>query len=201
LLAYIEQSLELYRRLQDPHGVSQALLNLSVYHTQTGAYEKALAAAREAEVVVRGSELASAQAWTHSTIAELLLLQGLRLDEAQEHLESALALFREANQREGILIVEHHLGDLARQREDWTEALMLYEKSLAAAVAGDDRRMQARCCVGLGLTALAQGDVAGAHHHLEAAAALLESLPAFLPPGAQAEFAAACARTGIAQKE
>jgi tetratricopeptide (TPR) repeat protein len=158
-----------------------------------------LAAAREAEIIVGAADLSSARAWTHSTIAELLLLQGESFDEAQAHLDAALALFRDANQREGVLIVQHHLGDLARRRGRWPEAFLHYEESHAAAVAGDDRRMQARCRIGLGLTALAQDDLAGARRHLDAAGALLAGLPAFLPPGAQEEYEQARARTGIPQ--
>jgi predicted ATPase/DNA-binding XRE family transcriptional regulator len=216
LLGYIEQSIVLYRTVGDAHGLNQALLNLGVFHTQTGDYAAALRAVREAEAVVRAAASTSAQAWTHAAAAELLLLQaavdrGLttpktqganpplieaqganpHLGEARTRLEAALALFREASQRDGILIVQHHLGSLARSEGRYADAAALYSASLAAAVESRDERMEARCCAGLGQTALAQGDHAAARRHLTAAAELLRRLPSFLPPAAAEELAAA----------
>jgi predicted ATPase/transcriptional regulator with XRE-family HTH domain len=220
LLAYITQSIALYRRLDDPHGLAQALLNLAVFHTQTGDRPAALAAAAAA---LATSDGAGVRAWAHAQSAELLLIPhespgsnpnppaapdpdldaslnaGIDasleadLDLAQAHLEAALAHFQAANQRDGVSIVQHHLGDLARRRGRLAEAAALYTASHAAALAGDDRRMVARCHMGLGLTALAAGDLPTARTHLAAGRALLAGLPAILPPPTAAEYAAAWA--------
>lgn len=181
LLAYIEQSIALYRRLQDAHGLNQALLNLCVFHTQTGAYTAALAAVREAESVVAAGELSATSAWTHAAVAELLLLQGENLEEAGLRLETALAQFRDGGQRDGALIVQHHLGELARKQGRREEAVAYYRASHAAAVAGNDQRMVARCLAGLGQVALVAGDREAARRYLGAAGDLLACYPPFCP--------------------
>jgi hypothetical protein len=116
-----------------------------------------------------------------------------RLAEVGKRLDAALRLFREANQRDGVMIVQHHLGELARKQGRWEEAAARFGASHAAAVESRDARMEARGLIGLGQVARARGDLVEARRRLGAAAALLEGLPAFLPPGAAAEFAGACA--------
>jgi tetratricopeptide (TPR) repeat protein len=222
LLAAIEQAVALYRRLQDGPGLAQALLTLATFHTQTGALAAALAAAEAAEATLAPGDQAGTRAWTHAMVAELLLLAipdpaGLlpatpaatppatpaptlaaadpapTLAASEARLQTALAHFTAAHQRDGILIVRHHLGDLALKRGRLAEAAALYTDSHAAALAGGDQRMTARCLMGLGRVALAAGDLPTARRHLAAGRALLAALPAFLPPAVQAAYAAAWA--------
>ncbi len=195
LRAYIDESILLYQRLQDAHGLSQALLNLSTFLLQTGDEQAALQAAREAEQVGKASALGSARAWTHATLGELLLLtgQGQVESQAQAHaeLQAALTLFQEGSQQDGILIVEHHLGDLARKQARWAEAAAHFGASHAAALASGNERMVARALIGLGHVAAADGDRPLARRRFAEASALLARLPVFLPRAARAELAAA----------
>jgi tetratricopeptide (TPR) repeat protein len=196
LRAYIEESVVLYRRLQDAHGLAQALLNLCTFYLQTGEMEAALQAGRQAQQVGEAASLSSTRAWTCSTLGELLLLQNTALEDARTQLEMALRLFQEASQPEGVLIVQHHLGDLARRQGRWEEAAASFAGSYAAAVASNNRRMMARCQIGLGLLALARGDRDLARRYLDEAQALLDVLPAFLPAAALAELRSAQAQLG-----
>ena len=182
LRAYIEESIVLYRRLRDAHGLTQALLNLCTFQLQTGDMAAALRTAREAQQMANSAQLTSTRAWSHATLAELLLLQGGDLDEAQSHLDAAMLLFQEANQREGVLIVQHHLGQLARKQGRGEAAAAYFQASHVAAIASNDRRMVARCLIGLGQVALAAGDRASARRSLGEAQRMLAAMPAFLPP-------------------
>ena len=113
-------------------------------------------------------------------------------------LDVARRLLQEAGQREGVCIVQHHLGDLARRRGQSDEAAALFAASYAAASAGDDRRMMARCRIGEGQLALACGDGETARRCLAEAQALLAALPAFLSAAALAELHAAQAAASAA---
>jgi ATP/maltotriose-dependent transcriptional regulator MalT len=170
---------------------------LSTFHAQTGDYAAALRVIGEAEQVAAAGELRPDRAWIHAAWAELTLLAGEALDGVAARLQRAYAYFEESGYGEGMHIVRHHLGELARRQERWEDAMGEFAASHRDAVASGDQRMTARALAGMGRVALATGDAAQAARLLGAAFQLLDALPVFVPAAVAEGYAEAVAAARI----
>ncbi|HMA33334.1 MAG TPA: tetratricopeptide repeat protein [Chloroflexia bacterium] len=171
-LAWIEQSLALYREIPDVEGVANALDNLGWTR------------------LFQGDELAAAQAGEESLalyrarhnqygIASALHLLGWIAMSRQDHTQAAaaftesLALARQLNNRRTVASILNSLGEVARLQEDYGPAALLYRESLALNQEMGSKRGVAMALHNLGYSAHHQGDLP------QAAAYFMESLQLF----------------------
>jgi predicted ATPase/transcriptional regulator with XRE-family HTH domain len=196
LRAYIEEGIVLCRQLNDSHGLAQALINLSTFNAQTGDYATALRVIDEAAQVAAADELRPDRAWIDAAWSELTMVAGEDMAGVAERLRRAFAYFEEAGYGEGMFIVRHHLGELARRQGRWEDAMCEFAASHRDAAAAGDPRMTARALAGMGRVALATGRRAEAACLLDEAGRGLAALPAFLPPRIAEEYRQAVEAVG-----
>jgi hypothetical protein len=90
--------------------------------------------------------------------------------------------------QEGVMLTEHHFGQIARRRGDLAAARQHYRTSLALAHAQHDERMVGRCLAGLGGLAAHAGDDGRAAALLAAAWQRFDRFPPFLAPCDEEEY-------------
>jgi predicted ATPase/serine/threonine protein kinase len=128
--AFMKQSMEIARKLEDKQGVAVSLNALAVNARDRGdvaasraLFEQSLALWREA-----GDRVAVARAL--SNLANVLKLTGDYAG-ARSLYQECLAIFRELGDRTGIAWSLNHEGDVVREQGDSAAARLLYEQSLA----------------------------------------------------------------------
>lgn len=188
LRAFIEESIRICEELGDEQSRSHALLNLGTYYTQTGEYAAAIQTLRQAQSSADATPNLSELGWICASLAELLLISG-PLTEVAALLDRALHLFQLSNKGNGVMMVRHHQGELARREGRWAEAQIAFAESHQLARNAGNMRVVARCLMGLGRVALATGRSETGIAQVQEARTLLSQEPAFLPPEIGREYA------------
>jgi hypothetical protein len=98
-------------------------------------------------------------------------------------------IFEELGVQEGIMLTEHHFGQIARRRGQSDAARAHYRASLRLALQQEDVRMIGRCLAGLGAVLCAAGDTEQAATLLAAAWQRFDSVSPFLAPCDEADYA------------
>jgi predicted ATPase/DNA-binding SARP family transcriptional activator len=171
----LEESLELYRGLDDRKGVALSLLSLADAKVQLGRQEEARPLIDESLSLFR--ELGDQRG-----VADAL---GVRASVADHHCDytaaralytECLSLFRELRDRPGMGWALNSLGQVAQRAGDLEAARRLHEQSLAIWQAMDDRNGIGWSLMNLGHVARAQGDLGRASTLYEEWAAITQEL-------------------------
>jgi predicted ATPase/transcriptional regulator with XRE-family HTH domain len=164
----IEESLILFRQLQDRRSIAHALLGLGQVARDLGDGVRATPYLEESLGLFRDVEYVPGMAFALQALGHVARDQGDHARSSAYYAE-CLALFQEIQDQHGIAWALQGLGDGARDRGDLTQANTYYQESLAL--------MQHICSPygiawalwHLGAVARDEGDTAGAAAHYQAA--------------------------------
>lgn len=172
---YLEQSLSLYRQLEDEWGIAAAYNALAITACHRGDYssaqknfERSLTCWRELS-----DRLATARC-LHS-LANVLRVRGDYL-QAQEALREATAIFDELGDRSGAAWSINQQGDIAREQGAIDEACNYYESGLSVFRTAGDKWGMGRSLADLGYVRCEQGNHDAAQHAYEEALQIFEEL-------------------------
>lgn len=183
----LDDALTLLRALGWTEGIAHALFERGSLETRLGRGEAAQPYFLEALALYQQLGSAHLAAWAQASLGEVAWLRG-DLAAAEARYTSALSAFAASQDRSAILIVTHHLGQIARRLNDVARAGRLYSQSLGMARELSNQHMVARCLAGLAGVALMQSEARRAAGLLGAAFRLFDTLPPFLAPGDRAEY-------------
>ncbi len=183
----LDDALTMLRALGWTEGIAHALFERGSLETRLGRGEAAQPYFLEALALYQQLGSAHLTAWAQASLGEVAWLRG-DLAAAEAHYTSALSAFAASQDRSAILIVTHHLGQIARRLNDVARAGRLYSQSLDMARELSNQHMVARCLAGLAGVALMQSEARRAAGLLGAAFRLFDTLPPFLAPGDRAEY-------------
>ncbi|MFN3331369.1 MAG: hypothetical protein ACK47M_02500, partial [Caldilinea sp.] len=143
--------------------------------------------AEEALLVVAALDRWRDLAWAYEVAGETRWLCD-DLDGAEAAYRQARAIFDELGLQEGVMLTEHHFGQIARRRGDTVTSRQHYRTSLKLAHAQGDERMVGRCLAGLGALAAAAGEDVRAAMLMAAAWQRFDRFPPFLAPCDEGEY-------------
>jgi predicted ATPase/DNA-binding XRE family transcriptional regulator len=186
--AYFAEAIAIHRTANDPNGRAHALLQLSVVDGLEGHYAEARQLAEEALAVLSALDRPRDLAWAYEVTGEARWFCG-DLDAAADAYRQARVIFEELGVQEGVMLTEHHFGQIARRRGRSDAAESHYRASLRLALQQEDTRMIGRCLAGLGGVACAAGDIEQAATLLSAAWQRFDSASPFLSPCDEADYA------------
>ncbi|HHW86424.1 MAG TPA: helix-turn-helix domain-containing protein [Chloroflexi bacterium] len=185
--AYFTESLALHQAADDANGRAHALMQLAVVDGLEGRYAEARQLAEEALLVVATLDRLRDLAWAHEVVGETRWYCD-DMDGAESAYRQARAIFDELGLQEGVMLTEHHFGQIARRRGATAASRQHYRTSLALAHAQGDERMVGRSLAGLGALAASAGDDVQAATLLAAAWQRFDRFPAFLAPCDAADY-------------
>jgi predicted ATPase/DNA-binding XRE family transcriptional regulator len=185
--AYFTESIALHQSTNDANGRAHALMQLSVIDGLEGRYAAARQLAEEALLVVASLDRLRDLAWAHEVAGEARWYCD-DLDGAETAYRQARAIFDELGLQEGVMLTEHHFGQIARRRGAIAASRQHYRTSLTLAHAQGDERMVGRSLAGLGALAAAAGDDVRAATLFAAAWQRFDRFPAFLAPCDEADY-------------
>lgn len=188
--AYFTESIALHQRTNDANGRAHALLQLAVVDGLEGRYVEARQLAEEALLVVSALDRQRDLAWAQEVVGEARWLCD-DLDGAEAAYRQARVTFDELGLQEGVMLTEHHFGQIARRRGEFATARQHYRTSLELAHTQHDERMVGRCLAGLGALAASAGDDEYAATLFAAAWQRFDRFPPFLAPCDEADYAQA----------
>jgi tetratricopeptide (TPR) repeat protein len=165
----LNESLALFRELEDKHGTAIALRYLGRVMLYSGDYERAIVLLQESLVLFRelGEKQSIAALLNH--LGLVALYQG-RHEEVVFFCQESLTLFRDLADKQGIAVALHNLGWAALSQGDYERGTRFCEESLALLRELKHTQGIAALLIDLGYAALYQNE-------LERASALcLESL-------------------------
>jgi predicted ATPase/transcriptional regulator with XRE-family HTH domain len=185
---YQAESLAIYRQLGHTPGIAHVLANQGINANSAGEYRMAITLLTEAVTLQRQAGPRRHVVWALAALGEAEWLVR-DLAAARRHLTEAQAIFQEIGDRSGYALTLHHLAQIDRAEGDLTLAQERYQAALYLFERLKNRHMIARCLAGLGSVAYLSGALGAAAQHLAAAQTIFATLPPFLAPGDQAEFA------------
>jgi len=174
-----EESLTLYRRLDDTRGAAVALNILGNLAMNQGAYARAVALSEESLALYRTLGDKRGMAVALNNLGVVLLHQGA-YERSAALCEESLTLNRELDDKRGISAALHNLGDVAREQGDYRQAVALYAESLALYRTMGDSEGIAGCLEAVARVAYAQGQMERATRFYAAAATLRDAIGASL---------------------
>ncbi len=174
-----EESLTLYRRLDDTRGPAVALNILGNLAMNQGAYARAVALSEESLALYRTLGDKRGMAVALNNLGVVLLHQGA-YERSAALCEESLTLNRELDDKRGISAALHNLGDVAREQGDYRQAVALYAESLALYRTMGDSEGIAGCLEAVARVAYAQGQMERATRFYAAAATLRDAIGASL---------------------
>ncbi len=170
---FLEESLELCRKLGDPAGVAWALNHLGHVARSQNKTEQAIALFTESLSLFRDVGMDWHSAWAINNLGQITYQLGDN-KRAAVFLKEARELFERLGDKQGSAWVTYHLGLVAEAQGDGVSAAELLAESLKMFEAVHELNGSAWGTYNLGLVALTQGDLD------RAAAYLTESLDLFL---------------------
>ncbi len=131
--AHLAHGVTACREHGEAHGTAQALIGLAALAVARGEGEQSthlLGESLEAVAAMEDARLAGIMAgWVSINLAVVARATGDG-ESAERHIEDALGRFRADHLHVGTMMALGDLGDLARDRGDWTRALTLYKEAL-----------------------------------------------------------------------
>lgn len=124
-----DESLALYRALDDPAGIAAALNVLALSARDQGAYQWAEALLTESLTLVRQTGTAQREAALLCNLGIVVRLQGDNAH-AAHYYEQSLALYRDQDDAWGVATVLTNLAEVARDQGQIEQAETLYRESL-----------------------------------------------------------------------
>ncbi len=173
--AWYEESLQLYRDLNDELGIAEALSGLGRVAAAEGDFTAAYSHLSAAINHYRaGGEVRGLSAALNS-LGYVAYARGFAA-EAEALCAESLALRRAAGDQLGMAVTLNSLGAIAVEHGDYERARELYEESLAVRQAFGDKRGQGATLNNLGIIASNLGDYATARGYYAASLALRREL-------------------------
>jgi len=162
---YYQESLDLYRMLQDQRGAGMALGNLGVIAEQKGDHVAARAFYEEALFIFQELGMNRAVAIAFNNLGIIANKQG---DYATTHsyYEQAFAIHRGLDDKAGMAMCLDNLGLVTRYQGDYSQARAYFEESLAISREIGDRHGEATSLSNLGSLACQQEDHAASRTYL-----------------------------------
>lgn len=185
--AYFTESIALHQSTNDANGRAHALMQLAVVDGLEGRYAEARQLAEEALLVVAALDRLRDLAWAQEVVGETRWLCD-DLDGAEAAYRQARATFDELGLQEGVMLTEHHFGQIARRRGEFAAARKHYRTSLELAHAQGDERMVGRCLAGLGALAASAGDDVRAATLTAGAWQRFDRFPPYLAPCDETDY-------------
>lgn len=139
-LELYERAVRVWRKVDDPTGLSAALTGMGLVRHDLGQLDRAARLHREALSLKAQHPVVRAVILNNLGNAQLGLRQ---LDAAEASFGEALAIYRRLQHRAGEGTVLNNLGACAEARLDRARACASYAEALRASLDGDDRRGQA----------------------------------------------------------
>ena len=183
----LDEGMTILRALGWTQGIAHALFERGTLEVRLGRLDRAQPYFVEALTLYQQLGQPHLAAWAQASLGEVAWLRG-DLATAEAHYTLALNEFAGSQDRSAILIVTHHLGQIARRLNDIARAGQLYSQSLRMARELNNQHMVARCLAGLAGVALLQSHPEKAARLLGAAFRLFDALPPFLAPADRAEY-------------
>jgi predicted ATPase/Tfp pilus assembly protein PilF len=162
----LEESLALWRTIDDRPGVARALANQGLVAERQGQYARARGLLEEALAIFRALDARDDIAGTLMALGLVVEFQG-DYRTAWSVLEESLSLFRALGDGWGVANTLGNLAVTATRHGEYARALVLYEEALMQARAVGDRRGIARWLNGLALSLASQGEYERAQAFLE----------------------------------
>jgi tetratricopeptide (TPR) repeat protein len=131
-IAYFEESLSIFRELDDATGAGACLANLATAVQDRGELDRAMALQQEALTLRRGAGDDVGVASTLSNIGVLHYLKA-EYEPAARLLEESLALYRSLGDTGSVAIALNNLGELALKRGRDANAAPLFREGLSLA--------------------------------------------------------------------
>jgi tetratricopeptide (TPR) repeat protein len=181
-----EQSLNLYRGLDDKRGLARTLNSFAVVSRELGSDERAAALYEEGLAVARESGATDLVGSLLNNMAEIARVRG-DYDRARALYEEALSS-RGRVRDFGTLIYLFNLGQVAFAQGDFAEARSFFLESLGIAKELGDRLGSTSCLEGLAGVYALQGEPARAAQLLGAADALRKALNAPVQSADRADY-------------
>jgi predicted ATPase/class 3 adenylate cyclase len=165
---WMEASLRIYQRLEDPKGIVTAQSMLGEILAWNGDYERSIALGEASVAECRGLDDPWSLAWVLCRLGTSLFLQyrdrGEHLQlrdsiaEQERILEESLSIFEQVGDQ--LQIGDHCilLGWMALSRGDLTQASMYFDRALVTAQAMKSSWTEANALHGLGTVAYGQGE-------------------------------------------
>jgi len=155
--ALFDESLTLYRKLDDQQGISVTLYSLGLVAAEQSDYERAQAFTEESLALCRRLGHRTGIARSISHLGDIVFAQG-QYERAGALFEESLALFRQLGHGPGIAHALHSLGAVAWYQDKLEQAVVLLEESLALFRRLANKEGTAWALIHLGDIALLQGD-------------------------------------------
>ncbi len=161
-----QESLALFRELNDPVGIANALYRSGYVAWMRGDPDTARTSYEESLLIAQGEACQDARSETLYYFASLTFFQG-EAPMARRLIEESLALSRELGDQYNIAAALNMLGWILLLQEDVTAARTFQEESLRASQALGNQRGIAHTLSALGEIAYRTGDFAQACEHYE----------------------------------
>jgi tetratricopeptide (TPR) repeat protein len=189
IAAMLEEALHCAQELDDGHKRGFLSQQLAALELSRGQVRAALAHFEQAVEAFRVTGDVFSVAWSQSGCGECALLLG-DLAGARRCFEQGQRTFEATGGREGVLILTHHLARVDLLTGRLIDAANGFARCLALCDASDYPQMHARCLAGLGGVAVRAGQPEMGARLLAAAQRQFDTLPPFLLPPDEAEYAA-----------
>jgi len=160
-LSRCEESVALFQRLEDEHGLPFGLLGLGIAHINRGSDNDAYPLLKEAQQLFKedGNNYFLANTMVH--LGNVSLGLG-KPEETLELLEKALPITYQMGDNWQVSFALNNFGEVARVQGDYARARRYYEESEALLRSMGDKGDLARLVHNLGCVALHEGDLAAA---------------------------------------
>jgi predicted ATPase/DNA-binding response OmpR family regulator/Tfp pilus assembly protein PilF len=172
--AYLDESLTLFRELDDKRGISEALRGVGELALSQGEFERAKDLFEESLALSQELPTSDDRAWSLNHLGRVALEQG-QYERARALLEESLALLRELHVQ-GVAWSLHNLGRLALEQGQYDQAGGLLEESLTLFHELGDKNGLAWSLHNLGRVALEHGAYAQANARTEEGLAVFREL-------------------------
>ncbi|MCE9557554.1 MAG: tetratricopeptide repeat protein [Armatimonadetes bacterium] len=154
---HLEESLDIYRRLEDQGGIARALSVLGPLTVLQGDSDGGRVIMEESLAIYRALGDRRRVALALGNLGALAVMMGDN-EAARTLQEESLAVLRELGDRMGSAIVLVNLGEMAHDRGDFAEAKVLVEESLSLSRESGDQWCMAQAMDILGMVDLERGE-------------------------------------------
>lgn len=173
-LPLIEESIAIYRQLDDKPGIAEALrecgwtvYNMHLPQRTIDLFEESLQIFRTLDDKPKIANLLISVVYARGP-------QAMGYAQVNTYLSESLALLREVRQVDGIIYALHTQGTVAIEFGHYAAAITLLSEGLALARTFDAKHSLATVLMGLGEAIRYQGDIQGAHRHFDEASQLFQ---------------------------